>query len=129
MLTNGGTRLRFAAMFGADRIAGLLVVGLGTLHLIVGRKAFTAPTEPRIWFASAGLLLIVTGLANLAAGRGRSRGAVVTALAGNGSILLMGVMLLAASPALRTEPQTWLLLGIGGWLSYRRLRELSTARP
>ena len=49
-----------------DRIAALLVLLFGLLHLAVGHRAFADPTEARIWFAAGGFLLVTAGLANLA---------------------------------------------------------------
>jgi hypothetical protein len=50
----------------ADRAAAWLACILGAAHLVVGHAVFVEPNERRIWFASAGFLLIVTGRARLA---------------------------------------------------------------
>ena len=50
----------------ADKVAAWLVCILGAAHLAVEHAVFTDPNERRIWFASAGFLLIVTGLATSA---------------------------------------------------------------
>ena len=81
-----------------DRAAALLVLPLGLAHLAVGRAAFLDPTEPRIWFASAGLLLIVTGLANLAAVGARTGLQHLAGLSGGVSILVVGALLRALRP-------------------------------
>lgn len=108
-----------------ERIAGWLVTLFGAAHLLVGRAAFIDPTERRVWFASAGFLLIVAGLANLAAEEGRSRMAAAAGLAGGLSILAIGGLLLAADGGLAMQPQTWLLLALGLLLSVARLRDLA----
>jgi hypothetical protein len=50
-----------------DLAAGALVSLFGLLHLAVHYNVFIYPTQPRIWFAAGGFLLVTTGLANLAA--------------------------------------------------------------
>lgn len=107
-----------------DRIAAMLVLLLGVAHLLVGHAAFLTPTEPRIWFASAGFLLIVTGLANLAARASPTRTAVAAALVGDLSILMIGALLIRASPELGAQPQTLVLLALGTVLTVQRGREL-----
>ena len=108
-----------------DIAAGWLVCLIGVLHLAVGHTAFTAPTEPRIWFASAGFLLIVTGLANLAAQGAAGRMQQAAALAGSSSILVMGTLMAASDRELLSEPQTWVLLGLGLILTVQRLRSIT----
>jgi hypothetical protein len=94
------------------RSAAMLVLLFGVAHVAVGHRVFLAPTERGVWFLSAGLLLIVIGLSNLAvAGRAAaSRLAVATALFGNLSILLVGSLLIVATPDSMAAPQAIALL-------------------
>jgi len=107
-----------------DRIAALLVLLFGLLHLAVGHRAFADPTEARIWFAAGGLLLVTTGLANLAAAGAGSRLQSAAAASGSLAILILGALIARGQPALLTEPQTLLLLAIGMLLTALRLREI-----
>src|SRR4051812_7525101 len=108
-----------------DLICGWLVTVLGILHLAVGRAVFTAPTISRIWFASAGFLLIVTGLANVAAAAKTDRAQNGAGLAGSLSILVLGALIARSDPALLRQPQTLVLLALGAFLTIRRLRMLA----
>lgn len=110
----------------ADKIAAWLVCLLGAAHLAVDHAVFTEPNERRVWFASAGFLLIVTGLANLAAQGGATRMQSLAAAAGSSSILVIGALLALADPDLLTQPQTLTLLALGLILTFCRLRELTT---
>ena len=110
-----GTRL-------LDKACAWLVAILGIVHLAVGRAVFTAPTTQRIWFASAGFLLIVTGLANLAAQGKAGRMQNAAALAGSASILILGALIARSDPHLLREPQTLVLLALGAFLTVQRLR-------
>lgn len=107
-----------------DRIAGALVFLFGLLHLAVGYKAFVDPTEPRIWFAAGGFLLVTTGLANLAASGAGSRLHSAAAASGSVAILVLGALLARGRLGLLAEPQTILLLAIGILLTALRLSEL-----
>lgn len=107
-----------------DRAAGALVASFGLLHLAAGHAAFLAPTEPRIWFAAAGFLLITTGLANLAASGSGSRLQSAAAASGSLALLILGALLARAKPSLLLEPQTILLVAIGAFLTVLRLREV-----
>jgi uncharacterized membrane protein YecN with MAPEG domain len=109
-----------------DKMAAGLVCILGATHLAVGHAAFTHPNEGRIWFASAGFLLIVTGLANLAAQSGVNRLQSFAAAVGSLSILVIGMLLALADPDLLTQPQTLTLLALGLLLTVNRVRELIT---
>src|SRR5687768_17401253 len=106
-----------------DRIAAALVFLFGLLHLAVGYRAFIDPTEPRIWFAAGGFLLVTTGLANLAASGTRSRLQSAAAASGSLAILVLGGLLARGELALLLEPQSLLLLAIGVLLTGLRLRE------
>ena len=107
-----------------DRIAAGLVFLFGLLHLAIGYKAFTDPTEPRIWFAAGGFLLVTAGLANLAAAGAGSRLQSAAAASGSIAILVLGALLARGRMALLLEPQTILLLAIGVLLTAFRLREI-----
>jgi hypothetical protein len=107
-----------------DRLAALLVALFGLLHLFVGRAVFTDPTNPRIWFAAGGFLLVTTGLANLAASGYPNRLAAAAALSGNLALLILGALIAKGDPDLLREPQTIALLAIGGFLALRRAREM-----
>ena len=111
-------------MRSADRIAAWLVSILGVAHLAVGHAVFIEPTERRIWFASAGFLLIVTGLANLGAQGGESRIQSLAAAVGSVSIVVLGALLARADPNLLLQPQTLTLLALGVLLTVCRLRDL-----
>src|SRR5689334_11678681 len=100
-----------------DLVAGWLVALLGLLHLAVGRAVFTAPTTSRVWFASAGFLLIVTGLANVAAHGRADRAQNGAALAGSVSILVLGASIARSDPGLLWQPQTLVLLALGAFLT------------
>ena len=114
-------------MRSADKVAAWLVCILGIAHLAVGHAVFIEPTERRIWFASAGFLLIVTGLANLGAQGGERRVQSLAAAVGSLSIVVLGALLARADPNLLTQPQTLTLLALGVVLTAFRLRDL-TAR-
>jgi peptidoglycan/LPS O-acetylase OafA/YrhL len=107
-----------------DRIAAALVFLFGLLHLAVGYRAFTDPTEPRIWFAAGGFLLVTAGLANLAAAGAGSRLQSAAAASGSLAILILGALIARGDRALLLEPQTLLLLAIGLLLTAFRLREI-----
>ncbi len=108
----------------ADKAAAWLVCILGVAHLAVGHAVFIEPNEKRIWFAAAGFLLIVTGLANLGAQAGRTRMQSLAAAAGGLSILVIGALLALADPDLLIQPQTLTLLALGLLLTVQRLREV-----
>ena len=108
-----------------DKACAVLVAILGVVHLAVGRAAFTAPNPQRIWFASAGFLLIVTGLANLAAQGKVERAQTGAALAGSASILILGALIARSDPHLLWQPQTLVLLFLGAVLTTRRLQALA----
>ncbi len=110
----------------ADKAAAWLVCILGVVHLAVGHAVFIEPNERRIWFAAAGFLLIVTGLANLGAQAGRTRMQSLAAAAGGLSILVIGALLALADPDLLIQPQTLTLLALGLLLTVQRLREVIT---
>ena len=107
-----------------DRVAAILVALFGLLHLYIGRAVFTDPTNPRIWFAAGGFLLVTTGLANLAASARPTRLAAAAALSGNLALLMLGALLAKGDPDLLREPQTIALLAIGAFLSVMRVREM-----
>ncbi len=109
-----------------DKAAAWLVCILGVVHLAVGHAVFTEPNERRIWFASAGFLLIVTGLANLGAQGGGTRMQSLAAAAGGLSILVIGALLAVADRGLLFQPQTLTLLALGVLLTVQRLREVIT---
>ena len=111
----------------ADKVAAWLVCILGVAHLAVGYAVFIEPNDRRIWFASAGFLLIVTGLANLGAQGGARRMQSLAAAVGSLSILVIGALLAAADPDLLTQPQTLTLLALGLLLTLNRVRELATS--
>jgi hypothetical protein len=113
----------------AAKAAAILIILLGLVHLAVGHAAFLAPTEPRIWFASAGFLLIVTGLCNLAAERVTDRLVSAAALIGSLSILILGAMFAAVAPDVAREPQSLLLIGLGLLLTVRRATDFRSVRP
>ena len=110
----------------ADKVAAWLVCIFGAVHLAVGHAVFIEPNERRIWFASAGFLLIVTGLANLGAQEGGKRMQSIAAAAGSLSIVVIGVLMVLADPGLLTKPQTLTLLALGLLLTINRFRELAT---
>src|SRR3954466_13844797 len=96
-----------------DLVCGWLVALLGLLHLAVGRAVFTAPTTGRVWFASAGFPLVVTGVANAAAPGKADRAQNGGAVAGSVSILVLGALIARSDPALLRQPQTLVLLALG----------------
>jgi uncharacterized membrane protein YecN with MAPEG domain len=105
-----------------DKASAWLVCIIGALHLAVGHAAFTAPSEPRTWFASAGFLLVVTGLANIAAQGGTGNMQNAAALAGSSSILILGALIAMSDRNLLTQPQTLVLLALGLILTVQRMR-------
>ena len=107
-----------------DRTAATLVFLFGLLHLAIGYEAFIDPTEPRIWFASGGFLLVTAGLANFAAAGAGSRLQSAAAASGSLAILILGALIARGDRALLLEPQTILLLAIGVLLTVLRLREI-----
>lgn len=109
----------------AEKLAGWLVCLLGLAHVVVGHAVFLEPTERRIWFASAGFLLIVTGLANLGVQGGSGLMHILAAAMGSLSILVIGVLLAAADQRLLAQPQTLVLLALGLLLTVQRLRSLA----
>ena len=111
-----------------DLVAAWLVALLGLIHLAVGRAVFVAPTSARIWFASAGFLLIVTGLANVAAHGKADRAQNGAALAGSASILILGALIARSDPGLLRQPQTLVLLALGALLTSQRLLALTRGR-
>lgn len=113
-----------------ETAAAWLVAVIGIAHLAVGHAVFTAPTSARVWFASAGFLLIVTGLTNLAARDASNRLQTFAALVGAAAILIIGALIAAADPKLLWQPQTLLLLALGLLLMIQRVRDLIEApRP
>jgi hypothetical protein len=115
-----------------DQAAAILVALVGLVHLAVGHQAFLAPTPGGVWFASAGFLLVTTGLANLACGASLRPGRLNSgaALSGAAAILVLGGLTAAADPNLLFAPQTLVLLVLGLFLAVRRLGGLfGPARP
>ena len=109
-----------------DKAAAWLVGLLGLAHLAAGYLAFVEPTERRIWFMSAGFLLILTGLANLAAQAQATRMNSLAGAFGGASILVIGALLALANPAAMAQPQSLLLLALGVVLTARRLPGLAS---
>ena len=107
----------------ADKFAAWLVCLLGVAHLAVGHAVFIEPTDRRIWFASAGFLLIVTGLANLGARDAGSRIQSLAAAIGSLSIVVLGALLAQADPNLLMQPQTLTLIALGIFLTTCRLAD------
>lgn len=108
-----------------DQSAAVLVGLIGLTHLAVGHRAFTSPTESRVWFVSAGFLLVTTGLANSACTNGRpTRLQSLTAASGALAILVLGALIAAADRDLLFAPQTLVLLALGLFLAVRRLGDL-----
>ena len=108
-----------------DKAAAWLVCLLAVAHLTVGYAVFIEPTERRVWFTSAGLLLLVIGLANLAAQAQATRMNSVTGAVGGISILAVGTLLSLANARILVQPQTLVLLAVGIVLTVRRLQELT----
>ena len=96
-----------------DKAAAWLVCLLGLAHLAVGYLVFIEPTERRVWFMSAGLLLIVIGLANLTAQAHANRMNSLTGAVGGASILMVGTLLTLANANILAQPQTLILLVLG----------------
>jgi uncharacterized membrane protein YecN with MAPEG domain len=107
-----------------DKAAAWLVCLFGIAHLAVGYTVFVEPTERRVWFTSAGFLLVLTGLANLAAKAPATRMSNLTAMVGNGSILVIGALLTVSNSNILAQPQTLVLLVLGLILTVQRLRDL-----
>ena len=109
----------------ADKAAAWLVCLLAIAHLTIGYHVFIEPTERRVWFMSAGLLLLVIGLANLAAQAQTTRMNSVTGAVGGMSILAVGTLLALANASISVQPQTLVLLVVGVVLTVRRLQDLT----
>jgi len=109
-----------------DQVAAVLVALFGAAHLAAGYGAFVSPTERGVWFLSAGFLLVVTGLANLARARAaiRNRLQSLAALGGSLAILISGALIAASSPALLFAPQSIALIALGFLLTVFSLRDL-----
>lgn len=107
-----------------NQIAGAVVCLIGMLHLAFGHAAFSNPTEASIWFASAGFLLLTTGLANIAAGEADSRLQSAAGASGSIAILIIGALLARGNPELLMEPQAILLMIVGAMLTCFRLGEI-----
>jgi hypothetical protein len=105
-----------------DKAAAWLVFVFGVAHLAVGHAVFIAPTERRVWFMSAGLLLVMTSLANFAAQAHPTRLNSLTAAFGGSAIMLAGALLAAANPNIMAQPQALVLLGLGLVLTVQRMR-------
>lgn len=108
-----------------DKAAAWLVCLLGVAHLAVGHAVFVEPTDRRVWFMSAGLLLVMIGLANLAAQAHATRMNSLTGAVGGISILTVGTLLALANASILAQPQTLVLLALGSVLTVRRLQEFS----
>ncbi|WP_411287229.1 hypothetical protein [Phenylobacterium sp.] len=104
--------------------AGLLIVGLA--HVAAASKAFTDPTQARVWFLSAGLLGLVAGLANLARARleAGDRLLSLTALVGAIGILTMGILLIGAGETSATAGPALAVLALGALAAAFSLRSL-----
>ncbi|WP_425988103.1 hypothetical protein [Brevundimonas sp. TWP2-3-2] len=109
-----------------DQIAAVLVALFGVAHLAVGHQAFVSPTERGVWFLSAGFLLVVTALANLARARASSRTRLqsLTALSGSVAILVSGALIAASRPDLLFAPESIALISLGILLAGFSLRDL-----
>ena len=112
----------------AVRAAAILLCVLGLVHLGVGYNAFVNPTEPRVWFAAAGFLLIVTGIACLAAEEAPTRLNALSALAGTISVLILGLLFGAVAPNIIREPQSLLLIAVAAFLTVRLAGSLRRSR-
>jgi sulfite exporter TauE/SafE len=109
-----------------DQIAAVLVALLGAVHLWVGHQAFVSPSERGVWFLSAGFLLILTGLTNLARVRAsaQSRLQSFAALCGAVSILVSGALIAVSNLELLVDPRAITLLVLGLLLTGFSLRDL-----
>jgi hypothetical protein len=109
-----------------DQAAAVIVSLVGLVHLLVGREAFLTPSERGVWFVSAGFLMLTTGLANLSCASVRpTRLQSLTGMSGALAVLILGGLLAVADPRLLLAPQTLVVFALGGFLSLRRLGELS----
>lgn len=98
-----------------DQLCGALLVLTGLAHMVVGASAFTAPTEPRIWFLSAGIAGATAGLVNLARARDRrpSRLLALAALAGAAGILTIGSLLILAGTDAASRGPALVVFAVG----------------
>ncbi|HEY8571265.1 hypothetical protein [Phenylobacterium sp.] len=109
-----------------DQLAAAALLLVGAAHVAAASRAFTEPTEGRVWFLSAGLLGLVAGLANLARTRaGRpDRLMSLAALAGALAIVLMGVLLTLAGTDAATRGPAMVVFAVGGLAAAFSLRDL-----
>ena len=109
-----------------DQLVASSLLLVGGAHIAVASRVFGEPTEARIWFLSAGLMGLVTGLANLARARSArpERLASLTALVGALAIVLTGVLLGLAGTAAATRAPALAVFAIGGLAAAFSLRDL-----
>jgi hypothetical protein len=81
-----------------DQMSALVLLALGMLHIAAASPAFVDPSPALVWFLSAGALGVVAGLASFAriAAQTPSRLMCLCAVAGAGSIAMIGALLLIA---------------------------------
>jgi hypothetical protein len=98
-----------------DQVAAALILLTGIAHVAVANKAFTDPTEARVWFLSAGLMGIVSGLANLARASSErpSRLLSLAGLSGSVSMVMMGALLQLAPNAPPIGPASYAVFAVG----------------
>lgn len=104
-----------------------VVLGLvGLAHVGVAYRAFTEPSEAKVWFLAAGLFGLTAGLANLARARAArpDRLMAMTALIGGAGVVLMGALLIAADPAQAGSGPALVVLVAGLVASAFSLRDL-----
>jgi divalent metal cation (Fe/Co/Zn/Cd) transporter len=73
-------------------------------------------------------LLVVTGLANIAAQYGTGKMQHAVALVGSSSILILGALIAMSDRNLLIQPQTLVLLVLGLILTVQRIRGLKLQR-
>ena len=110
-----------------DQAAAGALILVGLAHIAAASKAFTAPTEPRVWFLSAGLLGLVAGLANLTRARTPNPPWLLglTALAGASGILLMGGLLTLAGDTGAMRGPGLVVVAVGLLAGLFSLRDLA----
>ncbi len=110
-----------------DQVAAALILLTGIAHVAVGHRAFTETTEARVWFLSAGLMGITSGLANLARARSErpSRLLALAGLSGSLGMVLVGVLMQRTPDPPPLGPASIAVFAVGFIAAAFALRDLS----
>lgn len=102
-------------------ICAALISALGLVHIGFTPFAYRQFTHNALWFAGAGLSLVLTGFLNVACARGEGRDGVVRWLALAADVSVFALFAVALS--LMREPQVFVGLALSAFAAIATLKQ------